>query len=409
MERHRGQFDDADIQAMFASLRPDGTPPAGARERLERQLREAMACQEITSEYKPHGGFGRRWALRGAVAVATVAAVALVFWWLVGGGVSTASAGFVEVLQQVRQATTAAYRLVLRVSGQPDDGAEVLMAAGGNAKVTWDDGRTVIYRSGESRWLTYNPSSGRAYLHRPLAVSLFDEPLEALRRATESDGELVGEEMLAGRTVAVYRVRQAKGAMRIWVDPRDNLPVRIEATSSAGGGAITMILEDLRWNLPIAESVFRLEIPPGYTLVRPEAEASEEAMVEALRGCAERSDGRFPAAFDRNTVSELLLRGVPQTETTNQEERILIMPEWDAASKEFARLCARGLAFVEQVNADGSWRYAGGGVRLGDRSKVLCWWRSPGKNTFRVVYGDLTVRDVSPSQMPHDFVGEPGN
>lgn len=39
-------------------------------------------------------------------------------------------------------------------------------------------------------------------------------------------------------------------------------------------------------------------------------------------------------------------------------------------------------------------------VKLGDASKAVCWWKPPGSSTYRVVYGDLSVRGVAPDDLP---------
>lgn len=44
--------------------------------------------------------------------------------------------------------------------------------------------------------------------------------------------------------------------------------------------------------------------------------------------------------------------------------------------------------------------YFGGGVKLGDAGTAIMWWRIKGAQTYRVVYGDLTVKDIDPSDLP---------
>ena len=392
-ERHP---DDADIRLLFESVRPDVTPPAGSRERLERKLREAIRARELASAGRHEHRLARRWVLQGGMAAAAMAMVAFACWWLVGDGASPASAAFGEMIEQVRQARSAAYTLILHIPGRPDERAEVLMAGQGNARITWSDGKTEIYSYGNCKWLCLSPATRRAWLHDSPATVVFDEPLDALRRATEADGELVGKETLDGHEVAVYRVRQVRGALRVWCDPRDNLPLRVEARPAGDDGLKTMVLEDFRWNMVIPESVFRLDVPPGYALVRPEDEASEEALVEALRGCAERSDGFFPASFGRDMVANLVFEDNEHT----QIDSVSALSELGEETKRFYRTCLSGLAFVEQVNANGGWRYVGSGARLGDGGRPICWWRLPEREMFRVVYGDLMVCDVPAGQLP---------
>ncbi|HUU23109.1 MAG TPA: hypothetical protein VM389_11310 [Phycisphaerae bacterium] len=46
------------------------------------------------------------------------------------------------------------------------------------------------------------------------------------------------------------------------------------------------------------------------------------------------------------------------------------------------------------------WKYVGGGVKLGDGSSPVMWWRPKDAETCRVLYGDLTFKDVAPDNLP---------
>ena len=56
--------------------------------------------------------------------------------------------------------------------------------------------------------------------------------------------------------------------------------------------------------------------------------------------------------------------------------------------------------FITQQITEGSWKYLGKGVKLGDRDRIICWYRPKGSRTYRVVYGDLSVKDIEPQDLP---------
>ena len=402
--REAVRLDEAALGDLFETVGPDITPPPGAMDRLEARLREAVRAKKKTclrSAARRHAA--QRWVLRGGLAAAACLAVALAGWWLLGGGVARASAGFADVLRAIRQAKTVAYTIVLGAhDARPEEELRVLSDDRGGFRATWPDGRTTIHAPNEGKWLELVPGSRIARFGGPSRGAFVGEPLEALRRATESDGELTGHDLLRGREVLVYRVRQPDGDLRVWVDPRDSLPVRIETESTGPGGPSAMILKDFRWNAPLPESAFSLEPPPGYTLVPSEAGPSEEALVEALRGCTERSGGTFPVSLDRGAIVKLLVEGRKRGRLTAQtgKDEISVGPEFDGQGKQFYRLCLSALAFVDGVKTDGSWRYVGAAVQLGDRDAPVCWWRAPGEAAFRVIYGDLTIRTVPSGSLP---------
>ena len=51
------------------------------------------------------------------------------------------------------------------------------------------------------------------------------------------------------------------GALKLWVNPKTDLPVKIECLVR-GGGAITF--DEFKWNETIDEALFDLDVPKGY-------------------------------------------------------------------------------------------------------------------------------------------------
>jgi hypothetical protein len=44
--------------------------------------------------------------------------------------------------------------------------------------------------------------------------------------------------------------------------------------------------------------------------------------------------------------------------------------------------------------------YAGSGVKLGEADKAIFWYLPDGAGTYRVIYGDLSVKDVAEADLP---------
>ena len=45
----------------------------------------------------------------------------------------------------------------------------------------------------------------------------------------------------------------------------------------------------------------------------------------------------------------------------------------------------------------------GKGVKLGDKNRIVCWYKlkdAKDPTTYRVLYGDLSVKDVAPKDLP---------
>ncbi len=60
----------------------------------------------------------------------------------------------------------------------------------------------------------------------------------------------------------------------------------------------------------------------------------------------------------------------------------------------------RGTMFLMKMKPDSHWHYAGAGVSLGDTKTAIFWYQPAGFKTYRVIYGDLRVKDVAPEDLP---------
>jgi len=56
--------------------------------------------------------------------------------------------------------------------------------------------------------------------------------------------------------------------------------------------------------------------------------------------------------------------------------------------------------FLVHSTVENSFRYLGKGVRFGDAESIVCWYQLKGAQNYRVVYGDLRVRDVASEDLP---------
>ena len=62
---------------------------------------------------------------------------------------------------------------------------------------------------------------------------------------------------------------------------------------------------------------------------------------------------------------------------------------------------ARGMVFVTSLPPDSNQNYAGENVKFGDAQTPIFWYQPAGSQTYRVIYGDLSVKDVAPEDLPN--------
>ena len=118
-------------------------------------------------------------------------------------------------------------------------------------------------------------------------------------------------------------------------------------------------------------------------------ELTERHLLEGLAVYPKYLDGKFRTRFNggRPLADDVKKKIAAEVQKLN----------W---SEEEAHKSTLACAFAEQLPEGSNWQYVGEDVKLGEATKAVCWWKPPGSETYRVVYGDLSVRDVEPKDLP---------
>ena len=182
---------------------------------------------------------------------------------------------------------------------------------------------------------------------------------------------------------------------------RDNPPEKRFST----GTMLAHAYHDIVFNSELDDSLFSLEPPKGYT-VKTEGRrrpVTENEMIDYLGVLADFNDKTFPDklfplsfADDR----EKKLWDKPKEDRTAVEHKFI--DTRDRYSREGLNSMPTG-HFHRDHTVEGTWRYLGKGVKLGDKDRIVCWYKlkdAKDAETYRVVYGDLSVKDVAPKDLP---------
>ncbi len=206
-----------------------------------------------------------------AVSGLSAAAAALVIGWLVLGlGPRAATASLADVLRQVQSARNVTFGLVVRTAGQPDARARV-WSAGRYMRREWADGRIDIQNVAAEKTLSIDPTNRVARLMESPPDGQMDL-LEMLRSAKASPSASKTTEIMGGKLTDVYTVPTADSLTYLWVEPGEEMPLRVEVRFvSPTGRPTVMVMEDVHWNGAVEPGAFRLDVPPGYKLERPDA------------------------------------------------------------------------------------------------------------------------------------------
>jgi len=208
--------------------------------------------------------------------------------------------------------------------------------------------------------------------------------------------EKLGEQEIEGQKAIGFAGRGNNNQeLKIWADPKTAVPIRVELQI----GRLFVILKNFKFDERIEESEVSMDVPEGYTLQEGEADftkGTEEDFIESLRIWANiLLDGTFPEAVGTESfMKQMPLIGEKLAQSGLSE---------DEAAKLGAKLgmtLPRGMFFLQLLETADKYHYAGKGVKLGDADKAIFWYRPEGSEAYRVIYGDLSVKDVAPENLP---------
>ncbi|MHC4571786.1 MAG: hypothetical protein ACYS0C_06900 [Planctomycetota bacterium] len=365
-----------------------------------------------------------------------------------GGSIDGTSAVFADVLEQIYKARTVTYKETFFPGTEREFTVEDMRMEPGYLHSEMSHGDITIWDFSSGKDLRLMPGPKKAILTQRIGRSrgkrLFNY-LDWISKLHEEDGDFIGQEEIDGQIADVFLVQKEFGKTTIWVDPETNLPVRVEmvdfphpdkniivphmslsigdfgrgakAYTNEGGDTVrvsgrsitisntdgikeemTRVMHDFVWNADLDESLFSLELPEGYTLEEEQFDVTdrgENGLIGALAFWTEMSDGMFPSAIndlgDSDKVRPML---VDKFDKDGDPEE-----EFEQAYHAMHEVL-KGLMFAQQCKVEGTWRYAGDGVRLGDADVPICWWKPEDSDSYRVIYGDLSIGDAVAEDLP---------
>jgi hypothetical protein len=191
-------------------------------------------------------------------------------------------------------------------------------------------------------------------------------------------------------------------------DPIRNNPVGKDPDPRRWSLMGTM-LRDIVLDAKVDDSLFSLTAPEGYSVKHESpTHVTEQEMLDYLRAFVEFNDRAFPdeafPAYSKlNKVNAAA--GKPASQQTAIEKKYLAMDQrYQPLGTPFDFFRPEATFFrVTHDFVKESFRYVGKGVKLGEKDRIVCWYKlkdAKDANTYRVVYGDLSVKDVAAKDLP---------
>jgi hypothetical protein len=346
--------------------------------------------------------------MKSKITILAAAAVIIVAVFIAFYQFDSSSVVWADVVRPIMTARTVIFNVVM------DEGQNVPVTRVMNmgtqrvrSEVLSADGQTIqmiaIIDFDTSRVLTLNPKQKIAAL-----IDLKDLPekpeniLEEMRNIItdlqndpDFSVEPLGEKEIDGRTVKGFHATSPDEELTIWADPQTALPIRTEQKWHQ----MQFTCTDFQFDIEMDESLFSMDIPEGYPAPPMVGEipisamlgGTEQDLVEFLRIYAEIIlDGAFPEDLSPQVWIDDVKKNRNKFAQLSEEQN----------SKGPPLKFARGWVFFRLLKPENDWHYVGKDVKFGDADSPVCWYRPDGSETYRVIYGDLSVKKVAQEDLP---------
>lgn len=370
-----------------------------------------------------------------------------------GISIDGTSVAWADILKQIVVAETAEFDLLIEKDGQVLQSSHLICKAPGKIKQLMPDGTVNIVDFGKYNILILNTNAKKATLRQISGESSelsqldvfgnFQKRLEKMIHFQDETVENLGLDTIDGQEVIGFRIKvseldevigwQGKGTFTVWADTQSKLPIRMEWYDDMYG--INTIADKMELNMEVDDHVFDMNVPDGFELKRIEHKVSksesmtnptaidEKRILKGYRGWVFLSDGVFPSSMTMNAIKDL----DPEARMTIKQEGWGFRPtlnkridlgverfgfteenppteeEKKALNKKLQKAMNNafgGFMAVFRMPADSDWHYAGKDVMMGETDRAIFWYRPMDSKNYRVIYGDLTVEDVAPEDLP---------
>ena len=394
---------EKDFEEIVNRLNIDTKPNSSHRDKLREEMLSVYndTKQQSQKHTAPLGVF-RRIIMRNSITKLAAAAVIIIaimtgYLWP-GGSFDGSSVAWADVVRPLLNARTASLDIIV---GSQGNGAVIhddVMGSRIRRTVSGINDTDIIIDLDQMKMLSLHKTE-KAAVYLELGglpdiqnyLELLQNLVTRLQDQPEFHVENRGLEELNGQDYIAFVATGYGHTITIWADPETALPVRIEEQTPN----MQIICDNLQFDIKLDESLFNMEVPEGYTIQNSGIDFgknSESDFIETLRIWAEVIEDRyFPDSINIENVVNVgkkFDQGLKRLNLSEQE-RVDIATKW-----------GQGFVFIRFFKGQGQWHYAGKGVKLGDGDTPIFWYQPQGSETYRVIYGDLSVKDVAPENLP---------
>jgi outer membrane lipoprotein-sorting protein len=393
---------EKDFEEIVNRLNIDTRPDSSHRDKLrEEMLSVYNDAKRQSQKHTTLSGVFRRTIMRNPItkiAAAAVIIVGVILGTYYIGGPFTATVTFADVIKPILNAQTAEFDITV---GEDDQGPVIHdMVKGSRIRRTMsnmEDNVSIIdLESGRILSITVSKKVAvyvdlKGLPSIPNYLEVLKNIINMLQDSPDFEVEELGQQDIQGQSVIGFRAKHPKAEITIWADSETALPVWIEQIEPQ----LKVICKNVKFDSPMDDSLFSMDVPDGYELQQVELDLMGSTEQDFIEGLLIRAEVFGEGWFPESVAVEDYIKDAPAIEKKMEELGLSDEEETDLGMK-----LSRHLLFIRFFKGQGQWHYAGQGVKLGDGDTPIFWYQPQHSETYRVIYGDLSVQDVAPENLP---------
>ena len=388
------------LEELMSKMTFDDKPDYRHRDKLEQELLAAFARRQWQQERQSRQNGVWRTIMQNKPMRLVAAAAVIAITGLVCVQFLTGTNAYAQVVQEIRNARTVVYTLITQTNQGNGETVKTDMAykEPGHLRTTTIDGYTCIVDSTSGKMISIVPQGGYALgeinITKQTSAGGYLASIEAMKNLPAKADDKLGEKEIDGVDCDGYRVTQGDLTTTVWIDTKTGELVQVEQKYTSAPG-MNRIIKNIKFDVELDDLLFSLTPPAGYQpfgveLKGDSAIQTEETFVNWLRWWANgNTDETFPPMVAGAEIAKVCMDMAKQGKL-----------KASARDKVDPSRMFNALLFVAKLPASSNWRYAGSGVKVNTPDTPIFWYRPAGSQMYRVIYADLTVREVAEDQLP---------
>jgi outer membrane lipoprotein-sorting protein len=305
------------------------------------------------------------------------------------------SVTYAQVAAQIRAAKSMSYKIQATVPGSGknvtmdtmwEEPGRFRMQMSPDMAVITDitTGHSLILNNKEKTATVMDLGTDALPTRRPAAENY----IEYFKKLADGQGEPVGEETINGVKAKKFKVQIAGGDAMVFADAKTGSPIKVEFENLMGLSHLTM--SDFNFDANLDPALFSVDPPADYKIEKQTLHFNPdlaENVVPVLKFYAEHSDGHFPK--DLHNWGDIIKKLIAPGATTAPTETNDIMTNVGTIT-----------GLLAQYQKGKTYDYLPNNGKLGDSDKVIFWYQPEDSKTYKAIYGDMHIAEVTADKLP---------